>query len=233
MQKDTRGAAAAVLLRGFLTPMPRIFLLPGMGADEKMYPGPWRSLPNAEFLRWPSYAGEESIDAVVWRMVAQHNITPGSIVIGSSLGGMVGCEIANRMPLSALFLIGSACEHGEVNQILAALHPLANVVPFRQLQTLVGKLPHAYAELFNDADPEFVRSMCHAIFKWNGLQPGTIRPVRLHGVRDLVIPCPALVDLRIDGGHMIALTHAEECVDFIRGRLRLGEGSEGTAPQPP
>jgi len=201
--------------------MPRIFILPGMGADERMYPGPWRSLPDAQFLRWPAYAGEESIDAVVWRMVAEHNIVPGSVVVGSSLGGMVGCEIANRMQLSALFLIGSACEPSEVNRILAALHPLANVVPFRQLQSLVGKLPHGYAELFTEADPEFVRSMCHAIFKWNGLQPGVARPIRLHGSRDLVIPCPSSVDLRIDGGHMISLTHAEECVAFIRRRLGL------------
>jgi len=201
--------------------MPRIFILPGMGADERMYPGPWRSLPNAQFLRWPAYAGEESIDAVVWRMVAEYNIVPGSVVIGSSLGGMVGCEIANRMQLSALFLIGSACEPSEVNRILAALHPLANVVPFRQLQSLVGKLPSAYAELFTEADPEFVRSMCHAIFKWNGLQPGVPRPIRLHGTQDLVIPCPDSADLRIEGGHMLSLTHPEECVAFIRHRLGL------------
>lgn len=208
-----------------MSKLPKIFILPGMGADESMYPGPWHSLPNTVFLRWPQYAGEESIDAVVWRMVAEHEIIPGSVVIGSSLGGMVGCEIANRMQLSALFLIGSACEPSEVNRVLGALHPLANMVPFRQLQTLVGKLPPAYGELFTSADPEFVRSMCHAIFKWNGLQRGVPRPVRLHGIHDLVIPCPANVDLRVDGGHMISLTHPTECVNFIRQRLGLEAGA--------
>jgi pimeloyl-ACP methyl ester carboxylesterase len=192
-----------------------------MGADERMYPGPWHSLPDTEFLRWPAYAGEESIDAVVWRMVAEHNITPGSVVIGSSLGGMVACEIANRMTLSGFFLLGSACDPSEVNRILAALHPLANMVPFRQLQSLLGKLPQAYGDLFMDADPEFVRSMCHAIFKWNGLQRGVQRPIRLHGLHDLVIPCPAQVDLKLDGGHLISLTHAPECVAYIRKRLDL------------
>ena len=93
-----------------------IFVLPGMGADHGMYGAPsWQSLANTHFLDWPDYRGEVSIASVADRVVEQAAIPDGAIVIGSSLGGIVACEIARKRDLKALVLIGSAVEKSRAN----------------------------------------------------------------------------------------------------------------------
>ncbi len=85
------------------------FLLPGMGADHRMYAAPaWQALPEARFIDWPEHHGEATIAAIASRVIAEAGIREGDTVIGSSLGGIVGCEIANQLHLRSLVLIGSA-----------------------------------------------------------------------------------------------------------------------------
>lgn len=61
--------------------------------------------------------------------------------------------------------------------------------------------------------------MCVAIFDWAGLDEGRIKPLRIHGARDHVIPLPPRVDLALNGSHLIAMTHPEECVQFIQAHV--------------
>jgi len=71
--------------------------------------------------------------------------------------------------------------------------------------------------MFTGVDSSFVRAMCGAIFSWEGLGDTQTKVVRVHGRSDLVIPCPKHVDLLVNGGHLIAMSHAQECADFIQG----------------
>ena len=71
-----------------------IYLFPGMGADRRMYSGPWSSLKPLTCIEWPSYAGETSIADLAKRIIADHSITAGDLLVGSSLCGIVACEIA-------------------------------------------------------------------------------------------------------------------------------------------
>jgi pimeloyl-ACP methyl ester carboxylesterase len=196
-----------------------IFVLPGMGADRRMYGAPsWQSLANARFLDWPEYHGEASVASVADRVIEQAVIPDGAIVIGSSLGGIVACEIARKRELRALVLIGSAVCLGEISGLLALLHPLARLAPIQFVQAAVGKIPSELTEMFSCSQAPFVRAACLAIFDWPGLDESRITPVRIHGKRDRVIPLPARVDLSLDGGHLIAMTHPSECVDFLKVR---------------
>ena len=70
--------------------------------------------------------------------------------------------------------------------------------------------------MFADSQASFIRAMCRAIFTWPGLDVTRIRPLRIHGKNDHVIPPPAKVDRLLDAGHLLAMTHAEECVAFLR-----------------
>jgi hypothetical protein len=63
------------------------------------------------------------------------------------------------------------------------------------------------------------RAMCLAIFTWEGLGVSDTSVFRIHGKHDLVIPCPPKVDLLLDGGHLVAITHARDCVEFVRDNL--------------
>jgi pimeloyl-ACP methyl ester carboxylesterase len=187
-----------------------------------MYHAPaWRSVAGARFLEWPKYNGERSIGAFADRVIREAEISDGATVIGSSFGGIVACEIARKRKLQSLVLIGSAVKPDEVSALLAVLHPLVRLTPIEFVQTAMGKLPSELTEMFSRSEAPFIRAACTAIFEWGGFDEAHITPVRLHGRRDRVIPLPAPVDLALDGGHLIAMSHPDECVGFLKARLLI------------
>ena|ERR1035437_5094098 len=197
-----------------------IHVLPGMGADHRMYSAPaWQSLADTHFFDWPDHHGETSIEAIASRVIAGAKISDGDVVVGSSLGGIVGCEIARTVSLKALVLIGSAKNKAEISGLLTLLHPLARLAPIEFIQISAGKFPNELTRMFNQSQASFIRSMCAAIFDWSGLDESQIKPLRIHGKHDHIIPLPTQVDLALDGGHLIAMTHADECVRFIKSAL--------------
>jgi pimeloyl-ACP methyl ester carboxylesterase len=129
---------------------------------------------------------------------------------------MVACEITKIRRIPVLYLIGSAVSPSEVSGLLSALRPLARVAPLDWIRVSAGKIPTECAQMFAGSDTKFVRAMCSAIFEWEGLGATRTRVFRIHGENDLVIPAPEKVDLLLEGGHLISMTHAPECVDFVR-----------------
>ena len=196
-----------------------IHALPGMGADRRMYPAPWSSLPGFVAHDWVHHSGEKSLAEVAQSMCAARGIRDGDTLVGSSLGGMVACEITKIRHIPALHLIGSATKKEAVGALLTVLHPLARVAPIDLVRVAAGKIPIELVQMFTAVEASFIRAMCAAIFEWDGLGVTSTRVYRIHGKHDLVIPPPDRVDLLLDGGHLISLTHAPQCVDFISSSL--------------
>jgi pimeloyl-ACP methyl ester carboxylesterase len=192
-----------------------IYVLPGMGADERMYTGAWRTLTGCTFINWPANPPEESIAAIAARIVAENSICDGAVLVGSSLGGIVACEIAKIRRSKHLFLVGSAKNREEINGLLRLLHPIVDLAPLPFIQRVSGKLPSEVLAMFSTSSPRFVRNMCRAIFQWDGLRDEITPVSRIHGRHDLVIPPPDDVDELIEGGHLIAMTHPAECARFV------------------
>ena len=70
--------------------------------------------------------------------------------------------------------------------------------------------------MFSEADPAFIVAMSAAIPRWPGSQIERSRILRIHGAKDLTIPCPADADFVIaNAGHLVAYTHPQECVGLI------------------
>ena len=196
-----------------------IHALPGMGADHRMFPGPWGELPEFKAHDWVTATGIKSIRQLAEAMVDARSIADGDVLIGCSLGGMVAGEITKIRKIPALFLVGSAVKREEVNSWAAKLHPLADKLPVEWLKKCAGKLPHEAAAMLADADSGFVRRMVPAIFGWEGLGRTGAKVWRIHGRKDLLIPPPKNCDLLLGGGHLIAMTHARECAAFVARHL--------------
>ena len=196
-----------------------IHALPGMGADRRMFPAPWASLPDFAAHDWMPHAGEKSLAEAAKSMCDAADIRDGDTLVGCSLGGMVACEITKIREIPRLFLVGSATRKEEVSALLAAIYPLAQVAPFDWLRFSAGKIPGECAQMFAGSEASFVRAMCSAVFEWDGLGVSGTKVYRIHGKHDLVIPPPPKVDLLLDGGHVISITHARECAEFIRSML--------------
>ncbi|MAE66440.1 MAG: hypothetical protein CMJ18_19400 [Phycisphaeraceae bacterium] len=196
----------------------RLFILPGMGATSDMYKGVWRSLPNAVFLEWPAYDGETELPEVAERLVHEAEITSHDFPLGSSMGGMVALEIAARVGSQVAGLIGSARHPGELSQFAQMLSAVSTIAPIRLAQLVAGNLLGEMGAQFQSTDPRFIQAMCRAIANWRPPEfHGDV--VRVHGARDPVIPCPADALSIEDAGHLVALTHATECVEALIGLL--------------
>lgn len=190
-----------------------------MGADHRMFPAPWDELPGFRAHDWVLSPGIKSLRDLAKAMVDQCGIADGDVLVGCSLGGMVAGEITKLRKIPALFLVGSAARKEEMNVVVAKLFPLADKVPMDWLKFFAGRLPEGAAKMLAEADPDFIRRMCPAIFAWEGLGETKTKVWRVHGRKDLMIPPPKPCDLLLGGGHLIAMTHAKECVAFVAKHL--------------
>jgi pimeloyl-ACP methyl ester carboxylesterase len=192
-----------------------IHALPGMGADHRMYQRQWLTLPNFIAHDWPHYSGEKTLSDVAKTVCDSWGIRDDDVLIGSSLGGMVACEISKIRKISHLFLVGSAVDRDEVNIGFAVTYPLIYLSPLSLMKLIASKIDNNVLKMFSKSEPAFIRQMCTAIFHWEGLGNTSAIVHRIHGRRDWVIPSPRHVDLMLDGGHLIAMTHARQCAEFV------------------
>ena len=184
-----------------------------------MYGESWRKELDGQFHDWPEWQGEQTVTDVAKRIIEEHKVESGDTVVGTSLGGIIACEIANIIELDRIILIGSARRKEEVNRILSILHPLIDLAPIAFIQMSSGKLPSDLKEMFTHSDPAFIRNMSKAIFRWEGLQ-SDVPVLRIHGTNDLVIPNTKETDHEIDGGHLIVMTHPLECIEAIQTEIK-------------
>lgn len=192
-----------------------IFLLPGMGANSKMYQGAWLDVNPATCIDWPSYKGDASLPELARRVATHYRIKNNDILIGSSMGGMVALEISKLLHLDRVVLVGSAIDVSEMNSLLTFLTPFVDFAPIEFFQKLAGRHDSLFQQMFASSDAVFMRTMCKAISTWDGY-PGNLSNVtRIHGEKDKVIKCPRDCHVIKRGGHLIPISHARECVDII------------------
>jgi pimeloyl-ACP methyl ester carboxylesterase len=197
------------------------YILPGMGANSNMYSGPWREIEDCCFIDWPPYKQEKSITDVANRLIEKHHIGQEDIVIGSSMGGMVGLEMANTMGLKLVILVGSATNPSEISPLSKLLMPFSfkPVVKLSQLVASISK--DAISQAYYKSDSDFIVEMSKAILNWHGYKGSGTQIGRIHGKNDKFITCPNDCETIDKGGHLIAITHAHECVNYINSLTNL------------
>jgi rhamnosyltransferase subunit B len=216
---------------------PPVFLVPGLGSDSRTFRGPWAEIPGAVFVEWPDYGGEMSIEAVARFVADAWRIPDGAVVVASSFGGVIALEIARTRKLRAVVLIASSPDPHDFDGV-RAMRRFARVAPVTAIQRVLraregirreryGRDPTPFRRALLDAIEQFsvtsvpfyVR-MLDAVDRWPGYAGAGTRIVRIHGRQDRKVRVPANADLLLDGGHLIVMSHARECVDFIAAALR-------------
>lgn len=204
----------------------RTIILPGMGADSAMYPRKhYAGLHDICCVDWPEYRGETTLREVAGRTITEYGITEDMAVGGASLGGMVAIEIAKILKIRKVILIGSAISPQYINRNLRALSSLSFLAPFKLTQYFAGQINRNSGNdllaMFQRSDPRFIRAMCGAISRWEGLDAYDCRLSQIHGKLDAIIYPPERNCLIIeDGGHLISMTHGDRVADFLSDSLR-------------
>jgi len=87
--------------------MNRIFMIPGMGADERIFKNIKLNNANITYIKWLQPDESDTLISYAQRLIDKYVIDADSVVIGNSLGGMLAVEIAKKVSLSKVILISS------------------------------------------------------------------------------------------------------------------------------
>lgn len=202
----------------------RLYLLPGLGADPRMY----RNLDCGDgveliALPWISPGSAADLGAYAAMLIEHYRPEPPYFVGGVSLGGMIAQEWVHREEVQGLVLISTAVERAEMAAPIRAAAALraGSVVSKPLLQALgtagdrfTSKSPEGRAlflDMLRKSDADFLTFGARAVLDWQ--PPGIDVPyLRIHGSADRVFPAASVRDAVIipGGNHFMIFDRAEE-----------------------
>jgi pimeloyl-ACP methyl ester carboxylesterase len=209
----------------------RLFLLPGLGADQRLFaklgaPG----LPVIPVCL-PAPAPGETMPAYSLRVAASLSLNPQDWIGGSSFGSLVAADIARHRPLAGLVLIGGALGSEALATSARWLGRFAHLLPLRLLRPmlarrsmldfLLGPLDETdsrlVAEMIADTPDSLLREGSRLAASYFPRLPLLCPVHAIHGDRDCVMSPPPLARALIvqGAGHLIALSHPGRVNAFL------------------
>jgi pimeloyl-ACP methyl ester carboxylesterase len=160
--------------------MSKVFLIAGLGADTRVYNNIDLNEDEIVSVDWIEPHKTDTLKTYAQKLIFQYNITPNSIVIGNSLGGMIAVEIAKILPLKKAILVSSIKTIDEAPWYFSLFRnlPVHKLIPgkaFTSMGFLIkfvfGKMSKADSWLFNDmlknSSPTFVKWAMGATLHWD------------------------------------------------------------------
>jgi pimeloyl-ACP methyl ester carboxylesterase len=214
--------------------MAQLHLLPGLGADARLFASLGELCLPIRSACLPAPAAHESMTAYALRVATQIDVRPDDWIGGSSLGALVAAEIARHRPVSGLILIGGALTSETVMPLAKRLAPLARFLPLRPFRALISTRagltllfgPHTdsqqrlLVEMLAATPDAMLRAGAHLATSHFPKFPPRCPVHAIHGSIDSLMR-PPLSDCRLvpNAGHALALTHAHEVTTFLRATL--------------
>ncbi|MDZ7615877.1 MAG: alpha/beta hydrolase [Patescibacteria group bacterium] len=215
--------------------MPKLILLPGVGADARLFEPQREVFPDLVVPDWLPPEPEESLPHYGARMaeaMAPLFRNDGPAVLGGvSFGGMVAYEAARHVRPTVVVQIASCRSRHAVRALLRATRPVAPVALPGLLRTAKMLSPLAlellthlktkqrdfFVAMFKEADSAFMKWALTAILAWEPCPPLDVPVRQIHGRRDLLLPVENVDadEIVATGGHLINMTHAAEVNAFI------------------
>lgn len=211
---------------------PKIYILSGLGADERVFQLLDFSGMEVVFIKWIRPEKDEKIEAYAKRLCSQIT-TEKPILIGLSFGGMMAIEISKIIPAEKIILLSSVKTKDEVPLYIKLLGKLGlhKVVPiwFLKHANLIANWAFGLITVFEkrllklillEMDAKYVRWAIHQVFTWqNEIVPQNL--THIHGTADRIFPIQNVnADYEIDnGGHFMVLNKHKEVSKIIRELL--------------
>ncbi|MEI6312547.1 MAG: alpha/beta hydrolase [Bacteroidota bacterium] len=213
----------------------KIYLIPGLGADGRMYESLMDLLPDAEVLDWFVPMPDEEFKDYIDRFSKQIKTKEPFAIIGNSMGGIIAVELAKRLKPDKIIIISSVkCRkelphfirlgkyislfrsttgkfYNVINRAIVKLLQLRSEKKFLQLALDMSK----------DADPEFMSWAIKKVMQWeNKTYPHDI--VHIHGTRDTLFPILYIKNcIRVKGGtHLMMMERSDEINSLILAALQ-------------
>ncbi|MBN2024252.1 MAG: alpha/beta fold hydrolase [Pirellulales bacterium] len=207
------------------TPPIQLVLLPGLGADARLF-RPQAAVFGVVVPPWIPPRRSESLPDYAERLAGTVDVRRPFILGGVSIGGMIAYEMARHLQPDALVLIASCRKRESLppwHRLLGGLAPAAPdfalaaakrlaPVALWGLRRFTPDQRRLLAAMFRESDNDFLRWGLGAIARWRPSPPADVPTFQIHGLADRMIPASrAPADRTIPGGaHLINLTHADQ-----------------------
>lgn len=213
--------------------MHRIYLLPGFGADKRLFNVFRPDGAEVHCMDWILPHAEESLAAYAARLAGEIDTSVPFSIAGVSLGGMVALELSRLVPAQKIFLISSIKRHTEMPWYYRlmgkmGLHKLFPPSFLRKNAFLIrpffGRMNKKQYEVYKDmllhTSEVFLRWGVSAILKWRNTEvPANL--VHIHGTGDVVFPARYIRNyIPVKGGsHYMIVTRAREVGRIVSSHL--------------
>jgi pimeloyl-ACP methyl ester carboxylesterase len=213
----------------------RLFCLPGLGADSRMFR--YLDLPSEELvgIDWVVPQRQESLAAYTERLLAPYRPGPEDVMLGVSFGGIVALEAARLMGGAPLVVVSSIKRSAERPPYFPFFRrvPIQRVLPSKTIKRIGTIVPPPqrtglradeyvlFLDMVNQTDPTFMRWGIEQMLRWENqwLPPCWLH---LHGDRDLLFPINRIPDATVirGGTHFMIVRQASLINQHIRQFLQ-------------
>lgn len=206
-----------------------IYILSGLGTDERVFVNIDLSEFNPTFIRWIDPVPGETIESYASRIKEQIK-DPNPILIGLSFGGMMAVEVSKQIKTKNVILISSAKTKNEIPFYyrLAGKTNIHKLIPFKFLKRSNSIMNWFFGtgskeerkllrQITHDTKPEYTRWAIDKIVKWSNTHvPANI--YHIHGTRDKLLPLKQNQYNRAipEGGHLMILNKAGELTPILK-----------------
>ena len=212
--------------------MTRLLLLPGVGADRRLFDAQRSCAADVNVIEWiaPATRDEPLTDYAV-RLAATIDASRPFFIGGASFGGMVALELARHVRPLAVILIASCRSPSLLPRHYRQLSAFAHLLPARTFTSALARTRlitsrfglrtrderQLFGEMLRATPPPFVQWACRAIFAWPGAADLDVPVHHIHGADDRIIPlrCVRPDVVLPGGGHLLNVTHHAEVNAFI------------------
>jgi len=222
--------------------MARLLLLPGLGADERMFAGLGDLCLPVIGRPLPEPFHHENMTAYALRVASLLQPRPEDWIGGASFGGMVAAAIARHRPVRGVVLIGGALSSASLPGPVRGLSHIACRLPLSPMRSLLTR-PTILSRAFGTLTPEqsaliadMIASAPDRLLREGarlvaGYFPETplICPVHaIHGNQDRLMQAPPIPGCRtVSGaGHALVMSHPQVVTAFLRQLLCRSSGMQ-------
>ncbi|WP_113663130.1 alpha/beta fold hydrolase [Pedobacter nanyangensis] len=214
--------------------MKKIYILSGLGADEKVF----RYLDfkdlDVTFVQWIKPLANETIIHYTQR-ISEQVLSKNPILIGLSFGGIIATELAKIIPVEQLILISSLKTRAEIPFIyrLVGQLNLHRLIPYSFLKKdhalnrwLFGVIRKSDKDLFKrvlaDTDLDFLKWAINIIVTWKNTHLHS-HLQHIHGTKDKLLPFKnAEKAIAIEnGGHLMVLDKAKQVSEVLHQVINI------------
>jgi pimeloyl-ACP methyl ester carboxylesterase len=215
--------------------LPRLVLIPGLGADARVFGPQLKAFPDAIAPAWIEPARREPLASYAQRLAAGIDASSPVVLAGLSLGGMLALEMARHLPTRRVVLIASCTHPSAVRRVMRLVEIAGRIWPVRAAEWLKSFAPpvmgrggtvpdegrRVLIDMLRDTPADFIRWGGRAIFEWPGRADPGVPVVHIHGALDWVIPMKGVRPTRIipEGSHVLNLSHPDEVTGFLKENL--------------